>query len=161
MLHWTIWGREPGVHEASLRRYGSKFVYHITVYFLFTLVTVTCKYSTLTQLTYHFASWRPPTSMQAWHRRIRFCRTLTNIPGVFWITGFTDPRFPTSNCSVEHALWGPWCQLFNPKQGYLSGCGRILYDDVMFALRLVAVNWSNCYKMQNGTLIVSIYCICR
>ena len=50
MLHWTIWGREPGVHEASLRKYGSKLVYHITVYFLFTLVTVTCKYSTLTQL---------------------------------------------------------------------------------------------------------------
>ena len=32
MLHWTIWGREPGVHEASLRRYGSKLVYHISVY---------------------------------------------------------------------------------------------------------------------------------
>ena len=53
-----------------MRRYGSKFVYHITVYFLFTLVTVTCKYSTLTQLTYNFASynscsnWRPPTSMK-------------------------------------------------------------------------------------------------
>ena len=68
MLHWTIWGREPGVHEASLRRYGSKFVYHITVYILFTLVTVTCKYSILTQLMYHFASniscsnWQPPTS---------------------------------------------------------------------------------------------------
>ena len=31
------------VHEASVRRYGSKLVYHITVYFLFTLVTVTCK----------------------------------------------------------------------------------------------------------------------
>ena len=39
MLHWTIWGREPGVHEASLRRYGSKLDYHITVYFLFILVT--------------------------------------------------------------------------------------------------------------------------
>ena len=79
MLHWTIWDREPGVHEASLRRYVSKLVYHITVYFLFTLVIVTCKYSTLTQLTYHFASynscsnWRPPTSMQAWHWRTRFC----------------------------------------------------------------------------------------
>ena len=48
---------EPGVHEASLRRYGSKLVCYITVYFLFTLVTVTCKYSTLTQLTYHFASY--------------------------------------------------------------------------------------------------------
>ena len=33
MLHWTIWGREPGVHEASLRRYGSKLVYHITLSF--------------------------------------------------------------------------------------------------------------------------------
>ena len=33
MLHWTIWGRESGVHEASLRRYGSELVYHITVYF--------------------------------------------------------------------------------------------------------------------------------
>ena len=91
MLHWIIWDREPGVHEASLRRYRSKLVYHITVYF-FTLVTVTCNYSTLTQLTYHFASynscsnWRPPISMQAWHRRTRFCRTLTNIPGVFWIS---------------------------------------------------------------------------
>ena len=81
-------------HEAaiSLRRYGSKLVYHITIYFLFTLVSVTCKYSTLTQLTYHFASynscsnWRPPTSMQPWHRRTRFCRTLTNIPGAFWIS---------------------------------------------------------------------------
>ena len=97
MLHWTIWGREPGVHEASLRRYGSKLVYHIAVCFLFTLVTVTCKYSTLTRLTYHFAyynscsNWRPPTSMQTWHRLTRFCRTLTNIPGVVWITGFTDP----------------------------------------------------------------------
>ena len=37
VLHWTIWGREPGVHEASLMRYDSKLVYHITVYFLFTL----------------------------------------------------------------------------------------------------------------------------
>ena len=34
---------EPGVHEASLRKYGSKLVYHITVYFLFTLVTVDFK----------------------------------------------------------------------------------------------------------------------
>ena len=110
MLHWTIWGREPRVHEASLRRYGSKLVYHITVYFLFTLVTVTCKYIRLTQLMYHFASynscsnWWPPTAMQAWHRCTRFCCTLTSIPGVFWITGFTDPRFPTSNCSVELPL---------------------------------------------------------
>ena len=110
MLHWTIWCREPGFHEASLRRYGSKLVYHITVYFLFTLLTVTCKYSTLTQLTYHFApynscsNWRLLTSMQAWNRRTRFCRTLTNMPGVFWITGFTDPRFPTSKYSVEHPL---------------------------------------------------------
>ena len=91
MVHWTIWGREPGVDEASLRRYGSKLVYHSTVYFLFTLVTVTCKYSTLTLLTYHFANynscsnWRPPTSMQTGHARTRFCRTLTNIPDVFWI----------------------------------------------------------------------------
>ena len=81
MLHWTIWSRELGVHEASLMRYGSKLVYHITVYFLFTLVTITCKYSTLTQLTYHFASynscsnWRPSISLQAWHRRSRFCGT--------------------------------------------------------------------------------------
>ena len=91
MLHWTIWGGEPGVQEASLRRYGSKLVYYITIYFLFTLVTVTCKYSTLTQLTYHFASynscsiWWPPTSVQTWHRRTWFCRTLTNILDVFWI----------------------------------------------------------------------------
>ena len=116
MLHWTIWGREPGVHEASLRRYGSKLVYHITVYFLFTLGTVTCKYSTFTQLMYLFASynscsnWRPPTSMKAWHRRTKFCRTLTNIPGVCCITASTDPRFSTSNCSVEHPLWAPWSQ---------------------------------------------------
>ena len=117
MLHWTIWGREPGVHEASLRRYGRKLVYHITVYFLFTLVTVTCKYSTLTQLTYHFAfysscsNWRPPTSIQVWHRRTIFYRTLTNIPGVFWITGFTDPMgdVPQNNfrwsipCGVHEA----------------------------------------------------------
>ena len=167
MLHWTIWGKEPGVHEASLRRYGSKLVYHITVYFLFTLVTVTCKYRILTQLTYHFASynsssnWRPPKSMQACHRRARFCRTLTNDPGVFWITGFTDPRLHTSNCSVEHPLWGPCSQLFKTHQGYFSECGSILYADVMFALRLVAVNLSNYCKMQNGTLILSMYCICR
>ena len=70
MLHWTIWGREPGVHEASLCRYGSKLVYHITVYFLFTLVTVTCKHSTFTQLTCNFVSynscsnWRPANSMK-------------------------------------------------------------------------------------------------
>ena len=112
MLHWTIRGREPGVHEASLRRCGSKHVYHIAVYFLYTLITVTCKCTILTQLTYHFATynscsnWRPRTSMQAWHWHTRFCRTLTNIPGVFWIIGFTDPRFSTSNCSVEHPLWG-------------------------------------------------------
>ena len=73
------------VDETSLRRYGSKLVYHITLYFIFTLLTVTCKYSILTQLTYHFTSynscsnWRPPTSKQAWHRRTRFYRTLTNI----------------------------------------------------------------------------------
>ena len=110
MLHWTIWDREPEVHEASIRRYGSKLVYHITVYFLFRLGRVTYKYSILTQLTYHFASYnscpncRPPISMQSWHRRTRFCSTLTNILGEFWITGFTDPRFPTSNCSVQHPL---------------------------------------------------------
>ena len=40
-------------------------------------------------------------------------------------------------------------------------CGRILYVNVIFASRLVAVNLSNCCKMQNGTLIVSMYCICR
>ena len=32
---------------------------------------------------------------------------------------------------------------------------------VIFALRLVAVNLSNCCKIQNGTLIVSMYFICR
>ena len=123
MLHWTIWGTEPEVHEASLRRYGSKLVYHITVYFLFTIVTLTCKYSILTQLTYHFASynscsnWRPPTSMQAWHRRTKFCRPMTDVPGVFWITSFMDPRVPTSNCSVEHPLWVPWSQFFKTRQG--------------------------------------------
>ena len=104
MLHWTIWSREPGVHETSLRRYGSKLVYHITVYFMFTYVTVSYKYSTLTELTYHFASynscstWRPPTSMQSWHRPRRFCHTLTNIPGVFWIIDFT---VPIKGCSTE------------------------------------------------------------
>ena len=36
-----------------------------------------------------------------------------------------------------------------------------MYVEVRFALRLVAVNLSNCCKMQNGTLIVSMYCICR
>ena len=50
--------------------------------------------------------------------------------------------------------------LFKTHQGYLSECGRILYADVMFALRLVAVNLSNCCKMQNGTLIVSMHCVC-
>ena len=45
--------------------------------------------------------------------------------------------------------------------GILPECDRILYADVMFALRLVAVNLSNCCKMQNGTLIVSMYCIYR
>ena len=97
MLHWTIWGREPGVHEASLRRYGSKLVYHITVYVLFTLVTVTCKYSVLTQLTYHFASynscsnWRPPTTM---HRHTRLCRNSDKYPWCLfnnWPQGPQDP----------------------------------------------------------------------
>ena len=107
MIHWTIWSREPGVREASLRRYGSKLVYHITVCLLFILVTVTCKYSTLTQLTYHFASynncsnWRSPTTMQAWHRRTRFCRTLTNIPGMFWIISQAATILPTNSLSVE------------------------------------------------------------
>ena len=31
MLHRTILGRQPGVHEASLRRYDTKLVYHITL----------------------------------------------------------------------------------------------------------------------------------
>ena len=99
---------EPGVHEASLRKYGSKLVYHIIVYFLFTLVTVTCKYSTLTQLTYNFAScnscsnWRPPTLMQPWHRRTWFCRTLIKYP---WCVLNNGPQVPTSNCSVEHPIW--------------------------------------------------------
>ena len=99
MLYSTIWGRKPGIHEANLRRYGSKLVCHITVYFLFALVTVTCKYSTLTYVTYHFASYnhcsnlRPPTSIQAWHRHTRFCLILTNIPGVLnnWLHG---PQVP-------------------------------------------------------------------
>ena len=167
MLHWTIWDREPGVHEGDLRRYGSKLIYHITVYFLFTLVTVTCKNSKLKHLTYHFASynscsnWRPPTSMQAWHRRTRFWRTLTSIPGLFWITGFTDPIGVALLNNLRLGTWGPWSQLFKTHQGYLSGFGRILYADVMFVLKLVAVNLSNCCKMQNDTLIVSIYCFCR
>ena len=46
------------------------------------------------------------------------------------------------------------CDIIKTHQGYLSGCGRILYTNVMLALRLVAVNLSNCCKMQNGTLIV-------
>ena len=37
----------------------------------------------------HYTGWFrtsvPPTSMQKWHRRTRFCLTLTNIPDVFWI----------------------------------------------------------------------------
>ena len=53
------------------------------------------------------------------------------------------------------------CTLLKTHQGYLSGCSRILYADVILALRLVAVNLSNCCKMQYGTLIVSTYCICR
>ena len=157
MLHWTIWGREPGVHEASIRRHGSKLVYHIVVYFLFTLVTVTCKYSILPHLTYNFASynscsnWRPPTSIQAWHRRKRFCRILTNIPGVFWITGFTDLTWDEQ---FELGKLGSVKPVIQTQHGYLSGCGKILYTDVMLALRLVAVNSSNCCKIQNGTLIV-------
>ena len=112
MLHWTIWGREPGVHEPSLR-YGSKLVYDI-VYFLFTLVTVTCKYSTLIQLTYHFASynswsnWRPPTSMQKWHRRMRFCRTLTNITDVFWIISYTATILVTNSMPVSTVFPDRW-----------------------------------------------------
>ena len=114
MLHWTIWDRELGVHEASLRRYGSKLVCHIrpTIYFLFTLVTVICKYSILIQLTYLFASynscsnWWPPTSMQAWYRRTRSCRVLTNIPGMFWITGFADPIGDGSLNNLSQGTWG-------------------------------------------------------
>ena len=45
--------------------------------------------------------------------------------------------------------------------GIFVRVGRILYADVVLALRLVAVNLSNCCKMQNGTLIMSVYCICR
>ena len=90
MLHWTIWGREPGVYDASLRRNGSKLVYHITVYFLFTLVsylqvqyidTINVPFCILQQL----LKLTPPTSMQTWHRRTIFWRTLTNIPNVFLI----------------------------------------------------------------------------
>ena len=127
MLHWTIWGREPGVHEASLRRYESKLVYHITVYFLFALVTVTCKYSILTQAFYNSCSYcQPPTSMQAWHRRTRFCRILTDIPGVFWITDFTDSIEDAPLNRLRYRTWGPWSQLFKTHQGYLSWCGRSL-----------------------------------
>ena len=93
MLHWTIWGRQLGVREGDI-----KVNLSITlVYFLLTLVIDTCKYSKLTQLMYHFTSysscsnWRPPTSMQVWHRHTRFCRTLTNIPGVFWILASQTP----------------------------------------------------------------------
>ena len=39
--------------------------------------------------------------------------------------------------------------LFKTHKGYLLGCGRILYVDVIFALKLVAVNLSNYCKMQN------------
>ena len=112
MLHWTIWGRESGVHEAILRRYDSKLVYHITVYFLFTLVTVTCKYSTVTQLTYHFASynsysnWQAPTSMQTWRRRTRFCRTHSpSFPSLhIRHSSFSNPSvaLPTSQLILQH-----------------------------------------------------------
>ena len=51
--------------------------------------------------------------------------------------------------------------ILNTSGIFLSGCGRILYVDVIFALRLVAVNLSNRSKMQNNTLIVAMYCICR
>ena len=147
MTNWTIRGRGLGVHEASVRRYGSKRDYHISVYFLFTLVTVTCKYSIMTQLTYHFASynscsnWRLPASMQAWHRRTRFCRTLTNIPGVFRITGFTDYRFPTSNCSVEHPLWHGCARVAHcvtDRWRNFSHCCRPLRQyDVWFSLHVL------------------------
>ena len=110
MLHWTILGWEPGIHDASLRTYGNELVCHNTVYFLFTLLTVTCKYSTLTLLTYHFASynicsdWQPPTSMQTWHRRTRFCRTLTNIPDVFWIISLSATILVTNSMSVSTGI---------------------------------------------------------
>ena len=181
--------------------------------FLFTLITVTCQYSTLTQLTYHFASynscsnWRPLISMHTWHRRTRLWRTLTNILDVFWISQAAT-ILATNSMSVSTVFHGRWigrealfhglrghltwipliismgistftcvwdpsrnghgisyqncsCLGFKTHQGYLSGCGRILYVDVIFALRLVAVYLSNCCKVQNSTLIVSMYCICR
>ena len=109
MLHWTIWGREPRVHEAGLRRYGSKFVYHITVYFSFTLITVTCKYSVLTQLTYHFASYnscsncRSPTSMQTWFGFLRRSLTSQVISIAFYIEREMTDKF----CSEALILtWG-------------------------------------------------------
>ena len=53
------------------------------------------------------------------------------------------------------------CDIKKNYRDLLLGCSRILYADVKLALRLVAVNLSNCCKIQNGTLIVSMYCIFR
>ena len=167
MLHWTIRGREPGVHEASLRRYGSKLVLlHYCLFFIYIsysyleiqhIDTINVPFCILQQLLKLMASNLNASMTSAY----KILAAPWQISLVCWITGFTDPRFPTSNCSVEQPLWDPWRQLFKTHQGYLSGCGRILYANVLLALRLVAINLSKCCKMQNDTLIVSMYCICR
>ena len=61
------------------------------------------------------------------------------------------------SCQNSSCLWYYSKHIMDICQSAAESC----YADVMFALRLVAVNLSNCSKMQNGTLTVSMYCSCR
>ena len=100
VLHWTIWGREPGVHEASLRRYGSKLVYHITLYFF-----IYISYSYL---------------------QIQYIDTI-NVPfcilqQLLKLTTTTLNANMTSACKVlPHSNKYPWCILNNIIGSYYSG----------------------------------------
>ena len=120
-------------------------------------------------------TWRCTASLQcgcpkpcqyciSWSLDLKACEiTWSQSPSLFSmgiskITCVWDPSRNVHGISCQNCscLWyyskhiGDICQ----------GAARILYVDVIFALRLVAVNLSNC-KMQNDTLIMSMYCICR
>ena len=96
--------------------------------------------------------WQPPTSMKAWHRRNRFCRTLSNIPGSFQIVSQAATVLGINSMSESTGIWvyvspnisglpslKPLLQIFMPHlfqlMGQVAQAARRLATDRMARVR--------------------------